>query len=107
MSGNAWHRYVDEVMWTWQMNPTSRAGISLQCSKYIFGSTFHSLSPQKTFFLNVQCFRDCESSEIYISQSFLYKCETLEAYISLHIDFLHIFVWEILRLMLSCEIHIM
>ena len=66
--------------------PHPRTGISLKCSKNIFGSKFHSLSLQNHFFQNGQYFRDCKPSEIYISQSFLYKCKTLEAYISLHID---------------------
>ena len=60
--------------------------------KYFWKYISFSIPPPKIFFQNSQCFRDCEPSEIYISQSLLYKCETLEAYISLHIDiFLHIF----------------
>ena len=84
---------VGEVTWTWQMHPTPRAGQEFKWNapKHIFVSTFYSLSP-KNFFQNSQCFRDCEPSEIYIFQSFLYKCETLEVYISLHIDIFYIFL---------------
>ena len=35
---------------------------------------------------------DWEPSEIYISISFLYKCENLEAYISLNIDMFYIYL---------------
>ena len=59
----------------WQMSPTPREDISLKCSENIFVVHFILNSPLK-FFQHNQWFRDWDPSEMYISLSFLYKCET-------------------------------
>ena len=51
-------------------------------------------------------FQGLQTSEIYISRSFLYKCETLEGYISLYIDIFYIFLSEedpLLLKYISCK----
>ena len=75
--------------------------------KYFWQYISFSIPPKIHFFQNRQCFRDCEPSEIYTSLSFLYKCEILEAYISLDIDIFYIFLsGNFWRGWFICEIHI-
>ena len=81
------------VKWHGHGRWTPPPGQEFHCNapKIFLAVHFILCPPQKHFFQNGQCFRDCKPSEIYISWSILYKCETLEAYISLHIDFFYIF----------------
>ena len=66
-------------------------------SKYFFKYIEFSIL-WKHFSQNSQFLSDWEPSEIYISLSFLYKFETLDAFISLNIDIFYIFfVWECLE----------
>ena len=68
----------------WQMNPLHQGRNFIAMLQTIF-SACNSLSIPK-FFQNSQFFSNWEPSEISISLSCLYKCETMEAYISVHID---------------------
>ena len=70
--------------------PLSGEGISLKCSKLFFVHVI--LCPPQSVFQNSQFVSKWAPSAIYISLWCLYKFETIEACISVHIDlFLHIF----------------
>ena len=74
--GNAWNRLW--VKWHGMADEPHPRGKEFHWNapKHIFEVHFILNSPPPNFFQHSHCFRDWDPSEIYISISFLYKCET-------------------------------
>ena len=76
----------------WLMNPLHQGKEFHWNALKLFFNTCNSLSIPKYFFTIFQFFSNWEPYEISISLSCLYTCETIEAYISVHIDLFYIFL---------------
>ena len=70
------------VKWHWHGRWPTPPWQAFHCNAQNICLAVHFIlyPPKKHFFQNGQCFRDCKPSEIYILQSFLYKCEILRGF---------------------------